>query len=407
MLHRYSLHLLLVIIISLIGAERLRAQFTIWEIAINRSDGAIVTSMQINSSGRIFICPLGYVECSDDMGATWKECNSGILASQVMSLAKGKDDEIFALTAEGIYNTIDNGATWSKFAPEVSSAFQLFVARNGDIYVATGGPGAMISTDHGATWRTELKGVIPGSFAEDQEGRIYAGLLDSGVYRTSDRGATWSPTPLTDAYVDAITATRSGTVLAGIALLEGRGRVYRTNDGGSSWSSTPLQDRVIGLLSLPDGSVVSNTASNGVVRSIDDGLTWQGMSGGLFDTRIFAMAYHPSGKLFACDPFGRIYRTITSVASADDEESEMMKVRFAPNPLSSQGAFSFSLASEDHVRLTLTDARGAQIRTLVDERLRAGDHRITLDAKELPAGVYFYHLARGSAAAHGSFVILY
>lgn len=406
MLHRYALHLLLIVIIALLGARGLHAQFTIWEVANNRNDGVLVGSMQINSTGRIFICPLGYVECSDDLGSTWQACNEGINAPQVTSLAKGAGDAIFALTSEGIYRTADNGASWTKLSAQVSSPLSLFTARNGDIYIATGGPGALISTDDGAHWRTALNGVIPGSFTEDAQGRIYAGLLDSGVYRSDDRGVTWVPTTLGDSYIDAITSTTSGTVLAGVALVEGNGRVYRTVDGGGAWSSTTLQTRVMGLMALPDGAVVSNTASAGIVYSSDNGMTWKGMNGGLFDTRIFAMGYHPSGRLFACDPFGRIYRTLVSVASLDDEKKETIDVRFGPNPVVNEGTFSFTLSSDDHVQLTLTDARGAVIRTLVDSRLPAGDHRVTLDAKELPAGAYFYRMTRGLVVAEGGVVVV-
>jgi len=44
------------------------------------------------------------------------------------------------------------------------------------------------------------------------------------------------------------------------------------------------------------------------------------------------------------------------------------------------------------VSLKVYDVLGREVATLVNERLEAGEHERTLDAKGLSSGVYFYRL---------------
>jgi hypothetical protein len=64
-----------------------------------------------------------------------------------------------------------------------------------------------------------------------------------------------------------------------------------------------------------------------------------------------------------------------------------------PNPFHQSTVIRYDLASPGRVLLTLTDAGGRRVATLVDEDGEAGPHAVTLEARDLPSGVYFYNLA--------------
>ncbi len=68
-----------------------------------------------------------------------------------------------------------------------------------------------------------------------------------------------------------------------------------------------------------------------------------------------------------------------------------------PNPFNPSTVFSFELQYADDVRLTIHDAEGCLVRTLVDGGVAAGRHEINWDGRnddgrELAAGTYFYRL---------------
>ena len=59
-----------------------------------------------------------------------------------------------------------------------------------------------------------------------------------------------------------------------------------------------------------------------------------------------------------------------------------------PNPFNSSTSILFNLPRTSKVSITLTDLTGRRIVSLLEDRLTAGRHRLTWDAKDYPAGVY-------------------
>ncbi|MCX6601872.1 MAG: T9SS type A sorting domain-containing protein [bacterium] len=60
-----------------------------------------------------------------------------------------------------------------------------------------------------------------------------------------------------------------------------------------------------------------------------------------------------------------------------------------PNPFNAQTRIAFDLARAGEVTLEVFDITGRLVRTLVDRRMAAGAHEVTLDAPGLPSGFYF------------------
>jgi len=66
-----------------------------------------------------------------------------------------------------------------------------------------------------------------------------------------------------------------------------------------------------------------------------------------------------------------------------------------PNPFNAQTRIAFELARAGEVTLEVFDITGRLVRRLVDGRIAEGTHEISLDARDLPSGVYVYRLAAG------------
>jgi hypothetical protein len=67
-----------------------------------------------------------------------------------------------------------------------------------------------------------------------------------------------------------------------------------------------------------------------------------------------------------------------------------------PNPFNPSTNISFSVPKKSHVRLTVWNALGEKVATLVDEVRAAGEHTVRFDASNLSSGVYFYRFDAGS-----------
>lgn len=63
-----------------------------------------------------------------------------------------------------------------------------------------------------------------------------------------------------------------------------------------------------------------------------------------------------------------------------------------PNPFTNSTTFYYSIPENTLVKLELFNTMGRKIRTVVHERKQAGNYWITLQADNLPSGIYFYTL---------------
>jgi hypothetical protein len=63
-----------------------------------------------------------------------------------------------------------------------------------------------------------------------------------------------------------------------------------------------------------------------------------------------------------------------------------------PNPVANTATISFSVPKATDVSLKVYDATGRVVSTLVNGKVDAGTHTASWDAKDAPAGVYFYRL---------------
>ncbi len=63
-----------------------------------------------------------------------------------------------------------------------------------------------------------------------------------------------------------------------------------------------------------------------------------------------------------------------------------------PNPFNPQTTIPYYLAQASRVYLYVTDAAGRKVAVLVNGLQPAGRHQVQLDARNLPSGLYFYHL---------------
>ncbi len=77
-----------------------------------------------------------------------------------------------------------------------------------------------------------------------------------------------------------------------------------------------------------------------------------------------------------------------------------------PNPFNPSTSIQFDVPEAAQVTLSISNALGATVATLVNGRVEAGSHTVQFDAAGLPTGIYFYVLRSGSFSSTQKMLLL-
>ena len=268
---------------------------------------------------------------SEDGGATWTEMTPALPAVRLTAFhADDALDIIAGSHDDGAYRTLDGGVTWDlarSGLPTYNSTSgprhqplngftaiddALFVATGGGRHFVTGdqhcgcrsvpsGDGVYRTTNRGASWQRVSNGLpvnivylgepilhpILDVLAADEA--VLAATEEHGVYRTTNFGASWSP----------VSGTPGGLAFASIDgahyLLGADARIFRSDDAGLTWEDVgaDLLPDAFGTMVAHDGALhVSGTGlqptAPGVYRS-EDGITWSPLDAGLGATAVVSL----------------------------------------------------------------------------------------------------------------------
>ncbi len=192
----------------------------------------------------------------------------------------------------------------------------LGINANGDIYA--GSDGIYRSTDRGDTW-TYLSGrdsLSIAFFAINSQGHIFAGTrricdfrtgscVGGGVYRSIDNGATWQRVGLANRDIYGLVIDSTDNIFAAA------GGIYRSDDNGNTWAPINTGLVTLGVLSLAvnsSGHLFAGTGGSGIFRSTNKGDLWIPINVGIRSHNVNAIAIRHDGDIFA-GIGGEIYRS--------------------------------------------------------------------------------------------------
>jgi photosystem II stability/assembly factor-like uncharacterized protein len=189
-----------------------------WEERMNgMKEVHIVTSIAINPKDPTILYggTTGGVYRSDDAAMSWKRINTGLIPeSELMaSMALGVNaieinrtnpDVVYAGTTKGLFRTENKGEAWERIGQSLSDPFisSLLIHPTEPSMLYIGGPaGVWESGDSGKTWKAVNQGIATlniRALAMNPKNPqlLYAGTNGSGLYRSTDAGATWTAVPL-------------------------------------------------------------------------------------------------------------------------------------------------------------------------------------------------------------------
>ena len=225
---------------------------------------------------------LGVLRSTD--GFRWQSSGPLPDGAQAMSVVAVSDDVIYAGTDNGLYRSHDGGSIWVPSGLTGLYVSQLAKDDRGTVYAAAnGGDGGIFrSTEDHRVWQLVMEPLGRREsfyeFLTVHRGDLYVGPYSQTPYVGRDGGATWEPLwgmwelPNFGAFADDMLVTHSGAILAAHA-----GGIGRSEDGSAAtWTSVFGDYPSFRLQASADGRELYAWVHEGrVLRSTDDGLTWQ------------------------------------------------------------------------------------------------------------------------------------
>lgn len=150
------------------------------------------------------------------------------------------------------------------------------ISGSSGIWTATGGPAG---------------GNVYALAADNLNGFVYAGT-DSGIYKTTDNGASWTKVAYGTS-VQSIVVGLNGYVYGGTPS-----GLYISTDNGVNWSATGLTYNVLSLSVAPSGLILAGTYAYGIYASTDNGTTWPQVATST-TAEVYAVAANANNQMFA------------------------------------------------------------------------------------------------------------
>ena len=271
----------------------------------NRTVRALTVKDNVLFAGITF----GGVYRTTNNGVSWTAVNNGLGDQYVVALTV-KDNALFAGTAKGVFLLAESATTWTESNTGLGNRNINAATLSGNsLLVGTFGGGVFRSTDKGQSWSPANTGLPPAAdvraFTPSGNG-VLAGLAGEGVYFSNDQGRNWAArnAGLTNKLVNAL-AGDGATVYAGT-----NGGVFRSGDGGANWTAVNagLTRSQVLSLAISGGSVYAGT-DNGLFRSTNQGASWTEVSTGLTDRYIVSLGVAPNGTALLAGTSSGLFRS--------------------------------------------------------------------------------------------------
>ena len=206
---------------------------------------------------------------------------------------------------------------------EQNSVWMCYIALdpNDSETVFTGSFRVWRSRDDGANW-TAVSSPLDGSIistieiADADSNRIYVGTENGGIFRSDDRGNTWTAN-IGGPDLPGFTVTRLASspsdadiVYATFANF-GVSHVYRTANGGLTWQDIDkgqlpdVPHHVIAVIDRSGSDELYVGNDLGVFSSDDGGLTWKNQSHNLPNTMVIDLVHHAGQNALLAATYGR------------------------------------------------------------------------------------------------------
>ncbi|MEP7338993.1 MAG: BACON domain-containing carbohydrate-binding protein [Acidobacteriota bacterium] len=287
----------------------------------NGPTGGNVTCLAVSGSSIFAGTSRGGVFVSTDQGANWRSTGVGVITPYISSLLVSGGNVFVGADGERVYRSSDRGNTWKLInnglsVPNAYGYISALGAQGTTLYAGSVFGWIFVSTDQGESWTPLNTGLTPQRDIFFAPATCFASIGDQlfvstnggGVYRLDNNARRWLPVSvgLPDKQVNSLFAVGSKLVAGMANYYNG---IYVSTDQGQSWrpaASSP-QDVVSAFVMV--GSDIYGAAYQSVLRSHDQGETWQEMKTGFPSSLAGDCIAVGGNSLFVGSSFDGVYRS--------------------------------------------------------------------------------------------------
>ena len=252
-----------------------------WPVnAITRADGTLFAAIYQNGPAGLGIWR------SADGGQTWQPASYGLTDLAITRLAVSpdfaRDGTLFALSQRGVFRSTDRGESWTSLADRYAPLLQDLTvnfnalalspdfAQDNTLLIGHSS-GLWRSTDRGETWTNVAGGPAANRLTYAPDGLIVLALNYEGVHRSDDGGLTWrllndGLDPTNTTISEAQIADREAVVL--VTRFDQPGALYRLPLNETTWQPIPIGADVSAFDLRSAGALFIGT-SDGAVRRVE------------------------------------------------------------------------------------------------------------------------------------------
>lgn len=220
----------------------------------------------------------------------WRIDNLGLTGTDVRALAANRD-LIYAATDAGMFKSPDYGLTWIAHNDGLTDSNLTAVAVAGlDVFAASSGGNMFKSVDEGLVWvslaplpdQVTVRSLVV-------SGQSVFAATELGVFVSNDAGNDWERLPNSPARSRQLAA--HGSVLI---VTDADNVLYVSEDRGETWLRVPWDENLPPMAFTGDGERMYAVTALGLVRSTDDGATWETLTGTPFNNEVRSLVFsHP------------------------------------------------------------------------------------------------------------------
>jgi len=251
-----------------------------------------------------------FLHKSTDGGNSWELEFDSLYISKIRT----DGDKIYVPTSEGLMYSDDNGNNWANISsnlPYIALCTETF---NGTLYAGLPDSGVYKSTNNGGnwikSWNNGLTRTIRSIFSFNNT--LFASEGEGGtnrIYKSTDNGGNWIQTTLFPFLINSyqindIKISGSGIFLSvmfrqsSLSLFEG-GILFSSD--GNNWElrRQGLLPNLVTTIELNNSDLFVGTSGGGVYKSTNNGMEWNPNSNGIVKSQITHFTFSAGGAEWA------------------------------------------------------------------------------------------------------------
>jgi photosystem II stability/assembly factor-like uncharacterized protein len=395
-------------------------------------DSTAIYCIAVNDQGNIFVGAAndgvsGGVYRSIDSAQTW-ELVLDLGEFSIRSVVINENGDIYAgsrLTENqsALFRSNDNGQTWETIVPDIGVYGNVInILPKGDtIFVSIWSNSAVLirSIDNGEHWEIVFQSDNSSEYVSDIDissiGDIFISLMCffpnmGGIYKSEDGGENWEYAGLINHQVYSVEFNSNDDLFIGVwsDFIYATGGLYAIYNGSDTIEDLLFGPSVNEMVINSDDDIYFADVPGGVIRSLDNGQTFEYVNEGLSGT-IGIMSIDSQGFIYlASNSSNKLAKSIDPTITGIEAEpliSGSDYFHVFPNPASDRLTIIYKeTTSHKYAEIKIFNALGIEVKqTFVSQNGK----EILFDTSTLESGVYFVVMkVEGIDVATGKFLIV-